>query len=198
MSGDHDIREILAILSPSSVSWGATPGTSPIKLTAHDVAARLRNASRAANLLARGKYANDELSYKSYYWAFAVQVSGLPLALKISKKYPKALSKLINLTMMEMTQPSVCPWCRGKQPFTIANDKIIPCGACKGTATVIWSDRKRARLIGTPATTFTRVFAPLHFQMVGIIAGHEQEIVDALYEKQGNERNPTPPPPRAA
>ena len=154
-----------------------------VKLTAHDVAARLRNCSRAANLLARGKYANDMLSYRAYYFAFAVQVAGLPLALKISKKYPKSLTKLINLTMQEFVEPSACPWCRGTPSFSITPDGLVACSACKGTGKMVWSDKKRAELMNIPKNIFRRWYAPLHQQMCEVIACHEQEIVDALYER---------------
>ena len=183
MSDDYDIREVLAILSPSSISFSGVPGTSLVKLTAHDVAARLRNCSRAANLLARGKYANDTLSYRSYYFAFAVEVAGLDLARKLSKKYPKALTKLINVTFQEFVEPTACPWCRGGPSFTITPEGIVACSACKGTGKIIWSDRKRAELMQVPETTFRRWYAPLHTLMCDIINRHEREIVTALYEK---------------
>ena len=183
MAEDYDIRECLALLSPAAIKFSNIPGTYPVKLTAHDVAARLRNCSRPANLLARGKYANDELSYRSYYFAFAVEVAGLPLALRLSKRYPKSLTKLINVTFQEFVEPTSCPWCRGKQSFTIVNDTIVPCGACKGTGEVIWTDEKRAYLMGVPEPTFRAWYAPLHQQMCEIIARHEGEILNALYER---------------
>ena len=187
MSEDFDIREVLALLSPAAIKFSNIPGTSLVKLTAHDVASRLRLCSRAAGLLARGKYANDELSYRAYYFAFAVQVAGLPLALKLSKKYPKALTKLINVTFQEFVEPTCCPWCRGGPSFTITPEGIVACSACKGTGKILWRDRKRAELMQVPETTFRRWYAPLHVQMCDIIAGHEAEIVSALYERHTQE-----------
>ena len=198
MSEEYNIREVLAILSPSSISFACIPGPSPVKLTAHDVAARLRNCSRPANLLARGKYANDEVGYRSYYFAFAVEVAGLPLALKLSKSYPKSLTALINCTMQEFVGSTACPWHKGQDPFTIVNDKIVPCSMCGGTNKISWSDRRRAHLCNVPYTTWRRLYRDLHIQMVEIISRHEQEIVDALYERKRISGPDYEPPPRAA
>ena len=186
MSEDYDIREVLSILSPSSIAYAGIPGTSLIKLTPHDVAARLRNCSRHANLLARGKYANDELAYRSYYWAFAVQVSGLPMALKLSKRFPKSLTKLVNIAMQEFVSSGsdLCPWHRAEPAYTIVNDKIIPCSLCGGSGKIVWTDKRRAELMGVDEEVFRRDFVPLHTQMVGIISSHESEIIDALYERE--------------
>ena len=209
MSEDFDIREVLAILSPSSISFACIPGTSPQKLTPHDVMARLRNASRPAQLLALGKYANIQEKADQYYWAFTVAASGLPQALRMTKTHHnKEFTKLVNLVLWEYFSPSACPWCRGKQSFTIVNDKIIPCGACSGTGNTVWTTRKRAELMCMSETTWQRVCSDLHYQMFRIIAGHEQEIIDALYERPQGQRlldiakrgdpEDYEPPPRAA
>ena len=195
---DYDIRETLALLSPAAIKFSNIPGTSLVKLTAHDVASRLRLCSRAAGLLATGKYANDELSYRAYYFAFAVDVAGLPLALKLSKAHPKALTRLINCTMQEFVGSTACPWHKGQEPYTIVNDKIIPCSICGGTNKITWTDRRRAHIVGVPYTTWKHWYRDLHIQMVGVISRHEQEIIDALYERKRISGPDHEPPPRAA
>ena len=174
MSG---IPEMLALLTPGSVSWdGVGVGGSDIRQQLSAALARARPQWAGDLLLAR--YADDHVALRTVE---SVLLTELATMVWPDKNPPGTLRGVVGMVLSEYVDPPPCLSCAGTaSTWRMVDGAIvsIDCQDCGGRGRRRLTDDELASLCGLPWS----IWRPRYVRLHRMLRVHERSAVEALRE----------------
>lgn len=176
-----DHLELIALFAAKAIDMKHIPA-GYVRVTAQDIAGRIAHCNPGAIALARYKIAGEQDKRRVAFYVLVDQTKRIVARTK--DPYLAAYS-LSSVGIQEMCDTKTCPWCHGvKYLLRFVEEKQcnIPedCQGCKGHGRIMYTDHKRAKLIGVHHEEFKRNWAHHYTQVLTILYGWEDEIREAL------------------
>ena len=171
-----DIREMLALLTPGSVSLDGVGGRSDIRQRLLASLARVRPQWAGELLLAR--YADDRKSRRTVEYALLQELAGMVWP---EKNPPGTLRGVVYLVMREYMEPPPCLSCvHTGSAWRMVDGAIqsVDCPACGGTGRRRFTDEELADISSLP----WRVWGPRYASLHRLLRTHERAALGTMRE----------------
>lgn len=172
--------ELLKLLNPRTARIDGAGGGVP-EITVSDVNAACAGSDSIGLDLLLAKICDDRTARHRVFYQLYQEITQLAANhhWKIREEREEKIRGLTQLVVFELTSMPRCPKCKG----TKYNKRLRPCNSCDGTGFYSIRSVQRAKALGVTPSTWQRVWAYRHAEVMALAENHEASALKNIGAK---------------